>query len=251
MRRFTSARPSPALVIACVALFVSMGGVSYALATGSIGTREIKNSSIQGKDIGKDEITAREIARRSIDGTDIKINRVGGNAVKEEVLESEKIGKVPFAFNADLLNGKTADEISGSGPAGPQGPAGPAGPKGDKGDPGDPGDIPTLSYTALTLNSDWQPFSGGNTRDPAYAIDEEGVVHLQGAMESTGDGSTSPFTLPVVARPGFDVYMTVDLRSNNTGRIYIPAATGAVRILDEAPDDAAFFTSLEGLTYSP
>ena len=35
MRRFIKL-PSPAMVVACIALFVSMGGVSYGLATGSI-----------------------------------------------------------------------------------------------------------------------------------------------------------------------------------------------------------------------
>ena len=44
-------RPSPALVIACIALFVSLGGVSYAVATGSIDSREIANNKIRSMDI--------------------------------------------------------------------------------------------------------------------------------------------------------------------------------------------------------
>ena len=34
---------SPAMAVALVALFVSLGGVSYAVATGSVGTRAIKD----------------------------------------------------------------------------------------------------------------------------------------------------------------------------------------------------------------
>ena len=37
-------RPSPALVIACIALFVSLGGVGYAAATGSIDSRLVNRS---------------------------------------------------------------------------------------------------------------------------------------------------------------------------------------------------------------
>jgi len=92
------------MAIAATALFVSLGGVSYGVATGSIDSREIKNNSIRGGDIKKNAITAREIKSRSIDGTDIKLNRVGGNAVKEEVLEAGKIGKVPSAGTADNAN---------------------------------------------------------------------------------------------------------------------------------------------------
>ena len=95
MKRILSSRPSPAFVIACIALFTSLGGVSYAVATGSIDSREIKDSTIRGADLRPSSITEREIKRRSLDGTDIKIDRVGGNAVKEEVLELDKIGKIP------------------------------------------------------------------------------------------------------------------------------------------------------------
>ena len=41
MKRVLARRPSPALVIACIALFVSLGGVSYGVATGFIDSREI------------------------------------------------------------------------------------------------------------------------------------------------------------------------------------------------------------------
>ena len=123
MRRHILRRPSPALAIAFVALFVSLGGVSYGVATGSIDSREIKDGTIRGKDMRSSSVTAREIGARSLDGTDIKVNRVGGNAVKEESLESGKLGKVPSAGTADtatsaasateatLLGGKTAAQI--------------------------------------------------------------------------------------------------------------------------------------------
>lgn len=120
MNRFLTSRPSPALAVAMLALFLSLGGVSYGVATGSIDSREIKNETVRGKDIKRNAITAREIRRRSLDGTDVRINRVGGNAVKEEVLESGKIGKVPSAAaadtatnaaNADRVGGKTAGDL--------------------------------------------------------------------------------------------------------------------------------------------
>ena len=55
-------KPSPALVIACVALFVSLGGVGYAAATGSIDSREIRNNTIRGKDVRNNGLSGRDIA---------------------------------------------------------------------------------------------------------------------------------------------------------------------------------------------
>ena len=53
-------RPSPAMVIALIALFVALGGTGYAAATGSIDSREIKNSSIQGTDVKDKSLTPKD-----------------------------------------------------------------------------------------------------------------------------------------------------------------------------------------------
>lgn len=81
MKRFNR-HASPAFVIACIALFVSLGGVSYGVATGSIDGREVKNGSLRGIDV-KD---------RSLTGNDIAADRLGGGAIKESTL-----GTVNFA----------------------------------------------------------------------------------------------------------------------------------------------------------
>jgi len=75
-------QPSPATVIASVALFVSLGGVSYGVATGSIDSREIKNNTIRGIDV----------KNRSLTGNDVAADRLGGGAIKESTL-----GVVPFS----------------------------------------------------------------------------------------------------------------------------------------------------------
>ena len=111
MKRLLMRRPSPALGVAVTALFISLGGVSYGVATGSIDSREIKDNSVRGKDLRSSSVTAREIKRRSLDGTDIKHDRVGGNAVKEQSLDGSKIGQVPSAVAADTVGGKSAGQL--------------------------------------------------------------------------------------------------------------------------------------------
>jgi hypothetical protein len=82
--RLRSNRISPASALALVALFVSLGGVSYAAAT--IGSAEIKDNSIRSKDV----------RNKTLVGKDVKANALGGNQVDEG-----KLGKVPSAATAD------------------------------------------------------------------------------------------------------------------------------------------------------
>jgi hypothetical protein len=73
---FRRLMPSPAMVIAAIALFVSLGGVSYGLATGSIDSREILNGSIRNPDFKNGTLRGQEAKR---DG-------FGGGAIKESTL---------------------------------------------------------------------------------------------------------------------------------------------------------------------
>jgi hypothetical protein len=75
MTRFRRFIPSPAMAVAMTALFLSLGGVSYGLATGAISGREIQNNTITFKDVRKDKL--------------------GGGSIKESSL-----GTVPSAFIA-------------------------------------------------------------------------------------------------------------------------------------------------------
>src|ERR1700758_775963 len=90
LRRF---RPSPALVVACIALAVALGGTSYAavaLAPNSVGTAQVKTGAV----------TAIKVRRHTL------------------LASNFRAGQLP------------AGPQGPAGPAGPQGPAGPAGPAG-------------------------------------------------------------------------------------------------------------------------
>lgn len=87
MSRFIH-RPSPAMVVACIALFVAMGGVSYGLATGSISSREIRNNTIRGKDVRNKSLTGKDVKRDSIGGLSINESRLGLVPLSEAISHS-------------------------------------------------------------------------------------------------------------------------------------------------------------------
>jgi hypothetical protein len=84
-------RPSPALVVACLSLFVSLGGVSYAVAT------------IDSSDIVDGSIRNRDFKDGTLRGQEAKHDGFGGGAIKEQSLDASKIKQVPSAALADGL----------------------------------------------------------------------------------------------------------------------------------------------------
>jgi hypothetical protein len=111
-------RPSPAMLIALIALFISLSGVSYGVATGFIDSREIKNNEIRSLDIRNNqvrsidirnnEVRGRDIRNSTVQSRDIAINAVTGEDVKEDTLQ-----KVPSALLADNANtANSANSVS-------------------------------------------------------------------------------------------------------------------------------------------
>ena len=69
MRTLKHRRPSAALVISCLALFVALGGVGYAAAT--IGSGDIKNNSVRSKDLRNNNVAGKDIRNGTIRSKDI------------------------------------------------------------------------------------------------------------------------------------------------------------------------------------
>src|SRR5688572_20929653 len=105
MHTLIAHRPSPAMVVACIALLVALGGTSIAavtaIAPNSVGTPQIRANAV----------TTAKIRNNNVVGADIAPNAVTGSDVRNGSLSRDD-----FAANSI--------------PAGPAGPAGPTGPSG-------------------------------------------------------------------------------------------------------------------------
>jgi hypothetical protein len=99
-------KPSPAMLVAVLALFVALGGSSYAVVTlskNSVTSKHIKNGQVKRVDLGKGSVNSSKV--------------VNGGLLAEDFAA----GQLP------------------AGERGPQGPQGPQGAQGAKGDPGSDG----------------------------------------------------------------------------------------------------------------
>src|SRR3712207_6733156 len=88
------ARLTYANVVATLALFLALGGVSYAAVR--VGTGSIINNSVRTQDLRNNDIRSGDIRNRTITNRDILTNTVTGQQVRESSLS-----KVPDADSVD------------------------------------------------------------------------------------------------------------------------------------------------------
>ena len=105
MRHLRRLRPSPAMVVACIALTVALGGTSVAaiqaLPKNSVGAKQLKTNAVIGPKIKASAVTGVKVANNSLTGADVNETR---------------LGQVPSAANA--AHAASADTAAPSGAAG-------------------------------------------------------------------------------------------------------------------------------------
>jgi hypothetical protein len=115
MTRIRNFRPSPAMVVALVALSVALAGTASALpgrnrvkrddiARNAVRSSDIRKNAVRTRHIKKRQVTRSRIAKRSIDSALVADDALTG----EDVLESS-LSKVP---DADKLDGKDSSQFA-------------------------------------------------------------------------------------------------------------------------------------------
>jgi hypothetical protein len=102
-------RLSFANVTSMLALFVALGGTSYAAA--NLTANSVNKSHLRTNSVGKSEIRARavgrsEVARNSISASELRTSAVGSNDVKDETLGVNDLAPAARTALADI-NGVT------------------------------------------------------------------------------------------------------------------------------------------------
>jgi hypothetical protein len=91
-------------VTATAALFIALGGTSYAVIR--IDSRDVVNNSLRSTDVRNNSLRSRDIRDRTLRARDLRRNALGGDVVKESAL-----GQVPRAAEAERVGGLTASEL--------------------------------------------------------------------------------------------------------------------------------------------
>lgn len=91
-------------VTATAALFVALGGTSYALIR--VDSGDVVNNSLRSSDLRNNSVSSRDIRDRTVLARDVRRNSLGGRVVKESAL-----GRVPRAGDSERVGGATAPEL--------------------------------------------------------------------------------------------------------------------------------------------
>lgn len=115
--RMRSALPSPAMVVALIALAIALSGTAYAATT--IGTKQIKDGAVTTPKLHDGAVTAAKLANGAVTAQRLRNDAVTAGKVKDGSL-----------LAADFRPGELTKAPGPQGPAGPQGPPGAPGPPG-------------------------------------------------------------------------------------------------------------------------
>ena len=166
--------PSPAMVVACLALLIALGGTSYAaikLPKNSVGTKQLKTNAVTSPKVKNNSLTGSDILESSLG----QVQSAANAANAANATNATNATTATTAANADKL-----DNIDSTGFVRP----GSSEAWHEIGAPGEP-----------AFQNGWSNESPSSETTAAYYKDPLGVVHLKGLI--TGGASSTIYTLPV------------------------------------------------------
>jgi hypothetical protein len=122
LARVLGYRPSASMIVALVALFVAMGGTTYAvrsLPSKSVGSKQIRNKAVHTRHIKARNVTRTKIARNAVDSSLVRRDSIHGSDILEASLATVPSAKdAANAANAAKVGGRIVEKFSFVAPGG-------------------------------------------------------------------------------------------------------------------------------------
>jgi len=119
MKRILRHRPTPATVIACIALAVALGGTGYAataLPKNSVGAKQLKKNAVINSKIKNGAVTGAKVKADSLTGANIlesSLGKVASASSADSATNATHATNATTAANANLLGGLAANQFLG------------------------------------------------------------------------------------------------------------------------------------------
>jgi hypothetical protein len=109
-----SFRPSPALVISCVALFLTLAGTAFAatVAKNSVRSAQIVDATVRTVDLHDSAVNSAKVADNSLTADDLGTNSVGSDEIAENAVSSPEVAPDSLTSGDLGPNSVTSSEVA-------------------------------------------------------------------------------------------------------------------------------------------
>jgi hypothetical protein len=103
MGRLLRQRPSPAMIVALIALFVALGGSSYAVT--KIRSKNIRTGAVNSRVIANNSIRSADVRTSAVKSSDVKNDSLSNSDIDNTTLRAKTATSADTAANANALGG--------------------------------------------------------------------------------------------------------------------------------------------------
>jgi len=108
-RRF---RPSPAMIVSCVALCLALAGTAVAAPKLIVRSANIANGAVRTVDLGKDSVKSPKIADGTVSAADLGTDSVGSDEIAKDAVGSDEIAKDAVTADEIAENAVSSGEVA-------------------------------------------------------------------------------------------------------------------------------------------
>lgn len=105
-------RPSPALVIGCVALCFALAGTAVAAPKLAVRSAQIVNGTVRTVDLRDNAVQSLKIADAAVSAADLAIDSVGSEEIAKDAVKSDEIAKDAVNTDEIAANAVTSAEVA-------------------------------------------------------------------------------------------------------------------------------------------
>jgi hypothetical protein len=170
-------RPSPALAISCLALFLALVGTAFAAPKLMVRSAQIVDSTVRTVDLRDSAVNSAKIADTTVTADDLGTDSVNTDEIAKDAVKSDEIAK--DAVNTDEIadNAVTSSEVAA--------------------DSLTAGDLASNSVTSLEIAD--QTINSNDIGANAVNADELSVVTLRSKSEQIEAGKNKSISVPCQA----------------------------------------------------